>query len=1225
MAPSSSSFDSKLAEYVFFPLSHVLRQSNVIPKRALELALQCLHILLSTGWKTTIPKDLGIQLLILLTLTAAGGTNADGKAPSEVSEELQLVAFHCLSSLFHSFNGSPDIVTTVTTSAHLPALAHAVTVMLDGVKNGTSGTVQLAAISALDAFQECIKNMEVMASFFPGIVSGLTRTLQRDTHTKRNWKVLEAGLRLFEKAIRAMLDDEQIKTYFKTQKSSAKTSGPAMPLTESWLKTAEGQVKIALTTVVKLQDHERAEVQRALLALCQTILERCQQSLADCTTLMVETIVGLSWTDAANSSDDGQLMLSHLATQDSPLLDVLKSSIYTWITALPRVVRSNDDKAKRKIIHQISISVWLLSDVGTEPNLINDMLVTSLRDSVSTVIALSTARIDVMPLNDNSITAGGLSGTLNRTTSHSFSSVMTSQKSQEEVLSRLGQLVAQISSSSSGAAITGELIDTLPKTSGDGAVASFWISFNLTKNALQASLLADIEPNQTSSALTWSDALEELYAYSLSKVLTTWKDDLDWRLQCLALETIALQAQILGDEFRTELVEALYPVVHLVGSSNPRLQQHAMTCLNIIGQACGYSNAGDLLIKNVDYLVNAVALKLNTFDLSPQAPQVLLMMIKLAGPSLLPYLDDLVASIFAALDNFHGYPRLVELLFSVLREIVTEGSKSGVLRIKSTTAEVVVDHRKAPYQPRKISEVAALLAENAQRRATRKAAEIESENVPFPRAPWKDVSHFSEDEKEGSASKEDNNNQEDDTTTNLDEENPDDGDPAPPPEQPKSSPPSRTYTMLLSIARLSQHYLTHDSPRLRRDLLQLIRTATLALRHNEDHFLPLVNDLWPVVVKRLYDHEAYVAVAAAEAVTGLCMAAGDFMASRIETEWGSIKKLYWRVYPESLSSSLSLAFASKRNAPSSSKKLGKTISKGTTTLPIALPSRMTSNSDPGSSSMISISKNNSNNKNMNVISPETGKEQEGQGNDTERSNPPLMTISSTTRTSTRPKPNNHPNPDTSPATFTEASTTSGPNPAPAPGQLQPIKTQTQGRGREQFTPSHLIFQYLLDLFKSIVDHVRITEDMFDDILEMVKMVLTTRMDLRRSLEERNSDAVWLVINLAKSTSGAEKGMGDGRRSGRDVGGGGGGGGGGKESDGAGTGGGGVASDDGDGGADAGGGGKDSDGATPTTTAAGGDMADGGDGVNTEGGDEQGNISMAVVEQGVQREGEKRRY
>lgn len=97
--------------------------------------------------------------------------------------------------------------------------------------------------------------------------------------------------------------------------------------------------------------------------------------------------------------------------------------------------------------------------------------------------------------------------------------------------------------------------------------------------------------------------------------------------------------------------------------------------------------------------------------------------------------------------------------------------------------------------------------------------------------------------------------------------------------------------MVQSIARLGQHYLTSQSPVLRRRLLGLISTACAALHNNEDEFLPLVNDIWPVVIKRLYDEEAFVVIAASETVAQMCKCAGDFMSTRIRVEWHDMMKL----------------------------------------------------------------------------------------------------------------------------------------------------------------------------------------------------------------------------------------------------------------------------------------------------------------------------------------------
>ncbi len=45
-----------------------------------------------------------------------------------------------------------------------------------------------------------------------------------------------------------------------------------------------------------------------------------------------------------------------------------------------------------------------------------------------------------------------------------------------------------------------------------------------------------------------------------------------------------------------------------------------MTALNNLASACEYESAAQMLIENVDYLINAVALRLNAFDVSRKWP-----------------------------------------------------------------------------------------------------------------------------------------------------------------------------------------------------------------------------------------------------------------------------------------------------------------------------------------------------------------------------------------------------------------------------------------------------------------------------------------------------------------------------------------------------------------------------------------------------------------------------
>ncbi len=955
--------DEKLADYVFFPLSHILKQSQTVPVRALELTLQCLRTLLENGWKGKLATNLGQQLQILFCFLASGKSpSSEKKAETgKLSEELKVEAFRSLSALFQCFQSSAEGKASLTETANLPALGHTVTVILDGITGGTSNELQLSAVAALSAFRSCVTARSILANFFPGIISSLTRALQPSTQSKRSSMVLKNCLELLYGALRSVLDDSVLITTEKPSNAVSKiSSNEDGVLGPSWLKATSAQVKLALSNVIKLRSHDGLQVRVALRELCLVVLEHCRVSLADSAPMMVETLVILS---TATSADDGLLSLHALeavASSDPSIADILKSSLHDWVVALPRVMQGNDETAKKRMIYQVTTSLGPLAKLGTDPSIVDRTLAANLRDSVTAAIHVSAKQLTIKEQASESSTALGKISSSKGQVSTSFQPVLLGHQSQKETLYALKVLVEQLTASGSSLVLARDTLDYVRSAGGDAQLASFWLSLNMLRRTSTQD--TDFEDLVDYGNLTDSRTrlLEELYSFSLS-VLTgaSSEEQSDWRLQCLSIEALAEQAQQSKHEFRLELVDALYPLVHLVGSTQPQVRDHAMTCLNIISNACGYPSTSDLIISNVDYLVNAVALKLNTFDISPQAPQVLLMMIKLSGPSLLPYLDDLVGSVFAALDCFHGYPRLVELLFSVLGGIIDEGAKAPINAIQSVST---VNHRKEPLKPRSIDDVAARLAE-LKAKPARPQDELaeDGDDEPFPRKPWKT---FNEEISQTDRSGTSESTTEDPSSTQALSDTP------------KAL--TKTHSMLLSITRLTQNYLTHSSPSLRTHLLSLTSRSSIVLASHEDTFLPLINDIWPVVVKRLYDSEPFVCIAACQAISSLCVGAGDFLSSRIETEWPIISKLYRQVY-------------------------------------------------------------------------------------------------------------------------------------------ELVKRERKGRdGRGTFTPNHQIWDALISLFVTVLNYVRVEDEIVDDIVAMASDVLAKRTDIREALEGVNPDAVWLELERRKA-------------------------------------------------------------------------------------------------------------
>jgi hypothetical protein len=842
----SYSFDEKLADYVFFPLSHIFRIKQRQSDRLIELSVQCVEVLLSSGWKSTISVELAKQLLILLSFIAGGTPGKEVNA----SEELKTEAYKALAALFKALEHTPKGASALVEQSTVPALGHCVSVLIDGITDGPSDATQQQALAALHALWSCIKDQEALASFLPGTISGLTKCLVPTTNTRRSRVVLVAALKLYEKVLLSVVGDIRTRNLDKAP-ADAK-------LNKSWLKASASQIKLALSSVIKLRKHADQEVRAALKHLCVVLLDDCHTSLEDSAPILVET-----WLALANEEEDAgtmQTSLGDLAMIHPSLGDLIKNTLYNWVTSMPRVMQSNDEASKSTLLGQVSQAYTLLSTLGIESGVLDDTLGDSLRNSVSAIIEPSTSK--AVEVSDD---AEAL--TLASEVPQDFQPLLMPYESQKQTRNDFTSLIAKLGTTESQVAMASTMMEYVRNTSSQGTLSAFWLSFNLVKAA--ASRSSDLEDFLSSMALTtdgWDAVMEELHLYSLT--VLSEDEQPDWRIQALALEVIAYSAQRTKLDFRPELIDALYPVVHLIGSPNPQLRSHAMTSLNLISAACGYPNTSSLILSNVDYMVNAISLKLNTFDITPQAPQVLVMMIKLSGPSILPFLDDVIGSIFAALDNFHGYPRLVEVLFSVLSEVVSEGSKS-TQSLLGPTQEKLITHKKQPVVAPSIAEIVTALKK---RSGVQEDASLAHE--PFPATPWKSASAL------------------------LDEaaNPPDTADPeeeAPSTELEKPA-PTKTYTLLKNITLLAQNYLTSSSPVLRLRLLNLITTSAPALARNEDVFLPVVNEIWPPLINRLYDDESYVVISAAAAIGALCVSAGDFLSMRVKSEWADIVRLLRR-------------------------------------------------------------------------------------------------------------------------------------------------------------------------------------------------------------------------------------------------------------------------------------------------------------------------------------------
>lgn len=709
LSEHNNALDPKLAEYAFVPLSHVFREAKVFPVRVVEIALGCLNILIVKGWRDQMVPKMVKQLMMLLPFLASGSPSKPNI--KKVNEELATAAFECMIGLFQ-VSGNIDESLRETESA--PALGYAVTVMLDGVKESPSLRVRLAAMTSLNGLIGRLSDHDVLKGFLPGIVSSITIILSAKNQVGSSSKLLVLGLGILQNILVKVLSDDSVGLNGADQKIQDPTISKTNEHGQnSWLEATGSQLKMALANVVQLRYHERLAVRTALSKMCVLILVSCRKSMHQSISMIVDTVVVLYANPDTKGSNQHNILSAFSA--DTTLLDMLKSSLHDWVTSLPRIVQSNDDTRKQQTMETISAAYMILQSNGVPLDLVNDALASNLKDSISALIERSAGKTILSApdtAEDMSLAMRSSKGTDRPKT---FQAILFGDSSGKETLAHLEDLTKRLLEVPNSSELRTNAVRTLRTSAGHQQLAVMWLCLQMaavaTSDSEELSKYIDLSALESPQ----TQFLDDLYSFAISILSrsTFDSDSNSWQLQALSLESLAHQALAQQQDFRPELVDSLYPILERLGSSNASLQQHAMTCLNIVSNACEYTSPAALIVENADYLVNAISMKLNTFDISPQAPQVLVMMVRLCGSPLIPYLDDLVESVFSILACYHGYPKLVESLFSVLKAIVEEAGNSTTPLIEGGKDSTT---RPKPYKPATMDDVADLFRENRERR-----------------------------------------------------------------------------------------------------------------------------------------------------------------------------------------------------------------------------------------------------------------------------------------------------------------------------------------------------------------------------------------------------------------------------------------------------------------------------------------------------------------------------
>lgn len=803
-----------MADYIFFPLSHVLRRKDSWTDRVLELTLSCVKILLESAWSAGLGAQMFEQFCLMLVVIMEGKRTKD-------SEDVKAVSVGCLVALFHSAKRSMETDMTLQESIRAsklrPLMGHTATVLLDVIKTEALLSLRLDALKALSLlYVHLLADGQIIAGFLPLTVSTISRCLSSSPSTL-NHKLIVSLLDILRETLTLVMNDKL-----------HPASRPAVigemyytDMTQSWYAATKAQVKIALESFFPfIRTHPHRLVREAIIALSAETLSYCSKNLDVCQSLFLDTILSLQHDQFSSVQELALSSLQRLHSEssvNSSIRGCIEECLYSWCLALPRTMSSNDDAAKTNLLQRITSAVEYLSYEKSLVSSCLDSLLTSIQD-IAVFEGESWAGRLIQPSQSLQLTfqeesqeAGALSLQYSKDT---------------KVVSSLERLLQAVGHSVFASEIVEKLILDASTDSQRGA-SSAWLALHILRGRQHPGEQVDELYSLATDWLIQSDS-----SFSMK--------DISEPVVMISLDILAFTASTRALAFRKDLIDILYPTLSLLSNPSPHIQSATRQTLERIAAATGYNDVQTLILENTDYLVNSVALKLNVFDVSVQVLATLYTVTKLAGPRIVPYMDDIWGSLFDVVDRFHGYEKLVTGVFAVMSGIV----------------------------------------------------DVITQSTTFPKRPTIETTHDAHDPicKEIRELIDTIQKNEDHLPPKHDELT-----------IPKLSPlPLKTASLLRTLARKSVLLTTHPSPHLRFNLIHLLRKAlpllsipTVVKDGEQDPFLPLLaQEVWPAICLKLMDKESWVVNAALETIAELLAVEGDFLGSKVEKDvWPALKRI----------------------------------------------------------------------------------------------------------------------------------------------------------------------------------------------------------------------------------------------------------------------------------------------------------------------------------------------
>lgn len=903
---------SNLGDYVYLPISHLLKQES-LGDVAIEYVFKITRMILKLFWQKSGSLDKETCKKLFMITNFLINNDPSSKEYLKKSSPYKLEGIKLLQELlrslqkqeYHSsfFVEKPEMLSIMT---------HMVSICLEMLKSEPFVIdLQLQCIETLRTlYVEIIPHGETLSYILPGNISALVAVLGKPGLLS-NSAVIIGCLKLYSQLLIIIYNDKDlgvkensanngriINTILEQELKETPLDPFSLKLPilgtnlntkrvhrdTSWLKGTSSQIRLSLESfLTKLCRRNDSRINHELSKLCGGLLANCKSSLCTSVPLLVRTLIYL------NSNPQ----------------NILKSCINEVRNIFSEEVENLNSQLKESTEGTLSQLFFLVKLLEGDSELLPGITkcLVSLKTHVMKEIDIydaSTKKIQTIDQKSEVIMMDKWE--LDTAETGLLTNVIGTEE--KTVASFLGALAHELPAQSKEHVIEG-LLNEMDFTSLSDKITSMWISSNLLNGKLSISGSYGVAMDSLTGTGLNSYASYPTVAYQLLECAKQCYEGLEMEMEgqngtisqeilvCTILRSITTVVETIGKDFQDEVIDYIYIIIENLASSSMLIREFSKRSAIVLAKILYHNSISDMITQNTDYIIDAVSIKLAS-GMTQRVSVVLMVICKLAGYEAIRSFKDVIETLFKMLDFYHGYSDLCIQFFKVFEIIVMEMQKTYLTADKNWDKIEDKASNKSTFKPWGIANVEQIckMLENEI------IIDIEDGTIDINEDDaLSEINNFKDyvnRKMELENSDSDDDDDDDDDIENYEDE----GSHNELEEMKKKkktseewvSPiPVESYRVLLQIISYGDRLLTHPSKELKILILNIFSQIWPMLATQYSSLLPQVAQAWPLISTLTFDSDYSIVEAACVCLRIMIECSGDFVSKRFVDLWKEVK------------------------------------------------------------------------------------------------------------------------------------------------------------------------------------------------------------------------------------------------------------------------------------------------------------------------------------------------